>query len=91
MPSSVKSQDLILPRNPGESNGRLACYASQGNGCSMGCALSTAAGFKYAGSGFIPTSGRTARQKRSLLLIPEGFVCIWALTRVSGVREFTVT
>ena len=55
----------------------------------MGCALSTAAGFKYAGSGFIPTSDRTARQERSLLLIPEGFVYIWALTRVSGVSEFT--
>ena len=89
MPSSVKSQDLILPSNPGESHGRLACYASQGNGCSMGCALSTAARFEYAGSGFIPTSGRTTRQERSLLLIPEGFVYIWALTRVSGVSEFT--
>jgi hypothetical protein len=57
----------------------------------MGCALSTVARFEYAGSGFIPTSGRTARQERSLLLIPEGFVYIWALTRVTGVWEFTVT
>ena len=72
MPSSVKSLDLILPSSPGESHGRLACYASQGNGCSMGCALSTAARFKYAGSGFILTSGRTARQERSLFLVLSG-------------------
>ena len=57
----------------------------------MGCALSTAARFEYAGSGFIPTSDRTAGQERSLLLIPEGFVYIRALTRVTGVWEFTVT
>ncbi len=51
---------IYLASGPRESHGRLACYASQGNGCSIGCALSTAARFEYAGSGFIPTSGRTA-------------------------------
>jgi len=51
---------LDFTSGPGESHGRLACYASQGNGCSMGCALSTAARFEYAGSGFIPTSGGIA-------------------------------
>ncbi len=71
--SSVKSQDLILAGSPRDSHGRLACYASQGNGCSMGCALSTAARFKNARSGSIPTSGGTARQERSSLLILEGF------------------
>ncbi len=91
MPSSVKSLDLTLPSSPRESHGRLACYACQGNGCSMDCALSTAARFEYAGSGFIPTSGRTARQERSLLLILEGFIYIRVLTRLSGVWEFTVT
>ncbi len=65
--SSVKSLDLILPSSPGECHGRLACYVSQGNGCSMWAVrLVPRLGLEYAGSGFIPTSGRTARQKRSL-------------------------